>query len=118
MRLEKCERCDGQGRFTNGNQCPDCRGYGDRFAPARSIFINRAIIQKGANEAPISIHDGERVIARGYTVRILEGCEIVYSERPLRPGGARVWIETMGDVEIIGPDGPETVKGVSEKDQR
>lgn len=115
-RLVKCQNCGGVGHTTNGHtgQCPRCRGYGTVFRLARYIFINRAAIQRDKGEAPIQVHDGERVIARGYGARILEGCEVVYAERPLRPGGSKLWIETMGPIELLTADGTEIVEGVED----
>lgn len=107
----KCEDCGGGGRTAKG-QCPRCRGYGSVFRPARYVFIDRSAILRGKGEPPIAIHDGERIIARGHGARIPEGCEVVYSDRPLRPGGSKLWIETMGDVELLTEDGTEIVEGV------
>lgn len=68
------------------------------------IHVDQATIKRnrktGSNDAPLIVRTYKSA-QRAQTARILGPAEIKHSPHKPLPCGARVWIETTADVEIV-----------------
>lgn len=72
-------------------------------APLR-IHVNsnriRSNAKNGTNDPVVTLRRGTRIVAYGHEARILGPSRVVYRPDAPLPCGAKVWIETDGEVEM------------------
>ncbi|NEO98101.1 MAG: helix-turn-helix domain-containing protein [Symploca sp. SIO2E9] len=94
---------DGMPVISKGRRGPKPRWH-RRRPPLTFIHVNQHAIRqnkKQEHDAPvISIKRGNSNIC-GHEVRINGPCRVVYQPNFPKPCGARVWIETLSNIEVI-----------------
>ncbi|NET06435.1 MAG: helix-turn-helix domain-containing protein [Merismopedia sp. SIO2A8] len=94
---------EGMPQVSEGTRGPIARWRKKRPAPVTIIHVNQQTIrqnQKQEKPAPvISVKRGKENIY-GHEVEIQGPCRVVYRRDNPKPCGARVWIETLFQVEV------------------
>ncbi|MGB3691573.1 MAG: hypothetical protein WA865_08500 [Spirulinaceae cyanobacterium] len=95
----------GQPKVSRGKRGPMPR-WGKPYSPAvKVIYVNREVIKtnwkKNEFEPVISLNQSNQTNIYAHQADIKGPCRIIYSRDKPNDGGARLWIETYGEVEMI-----------------
>ena len=95
----------GKPKVSRGQRGPVPR-WGKPYSPAvKVIYVSREVIarnrKKNEFDPVISLNQGKNNSIYAHQADIKGPCRIIYSPDKPNNGGARLWIETYGEVEMI-----------------